>query len=236
MSLSALADLWSDFARARGASERVFELMDREPIVDSGGGAGQPERGRGAGWNSRRSSFAYPVRPDVRVLDGVSLQLDPGRMVALVGPSGAGKSTVAALLLRLYDPDAGADPPRRLRSPRSRRQLVAERASAPSPRSRCSSPPRWPRTSATAGPEASDEEVEAAARAANAHEFISESAGRLRDRGRRAGRPLVGRPEAAGGHRPRHPQGPADPDPRRGHLRARRRVRVVWSRTPSNGS
>ncbi len=39
MSLSALADLWSDFARARGASERVFELIDREPTVDSGGGA-----------------------------------------------------------------------------------------------------------------------------------------------------------------------------------------------------
>ncbi len=123
MSLSALADLWSDFARARGASERVFELIDREPTVDSGGGA-QLDRveGRVA---FDRVGFSYPVRPDVRVLDDVGLNLDPGRMVALVGPSGAGKSTIAALLLRLYDPDSGRHSSRRPRPPRAGLALAA---------------------------------------------------------------------------------------------------------------
>ena len=53
-------------------------------------------------------SFAYPVRPDVRVLNDIDLVLEPGTVTALVGPSGAGKSTVAALMLRLYDPGGGA--------------------------------------------------------------------------------------------------------------------------------
>jgi ABC-type multidrug transport system fused ATPase/permease subunit len=52
--------------------------------------------------------FRYPSRADAPVLSGVSLTLDPEAPLALVGPSGAGKSTVAALLTRLYEPNAGA--------------------------------------------------------------------------------------------------------------------------------
>ena len=106
MSMSALADLWSDFARARGASQRVFELVDREPLVDAGGGD-TLENVRGL-VEFAEVGFAYPVRPEVRVLEDVNLRLEPGRVAALVGPSGAGKSTVAALMLRLYDPVDGA--------------------------------------------------------------------------------------------------------------------------------
>jgi len=171
MSMSALADLWSDFARARGASERVFELIDREPVVDAGGGETLEEVTGRVEFDD--VGFAYPVRPEVKVLDEVDLHLEPGRVVALVGPSGAGKSTVAAMLLRLYDPTEGV-----IRLDGSDiRQLNA----------------RWLRTqigtvaqepvlfsTAVAAnirygrPDAPDEEVEAAARAANAHEFISE--------------------------------------------------------------
>jgi ATP-binding cassette subfamily B protein len=169
MSLSALADLWSDFARARGASERVFELIDRLPTVDAGGGtrleqvAGRVEFS-GVG-------FSYPVRPEARVLDEVSINLDPGRMVALVGPSGAGKSTVAALLLRLYDPDDGVirldGHDIRGLDARWMREKIGTVAQEPVLFS----------TSVAANirygrPDASDEEVEAAARAANAHDFI----------------------------------------------------------------
>jgi len=104
-SLGALADLWADFMRALGAAERVFELIDRKPIMPASGGMQLPKvRGD---VRLDRVRFAYPTRKELQVLDGVELQLKPGELVAVVGPSGAGKSTLAALVGRLYDPDHG---------------------------------------------------------------------------------------------------------------------------------
>ena len=51
--------------------------------------------------------FTYPSRPNVPVLQGLSVRVQPGQTLALVGPSGCGKSTVVSLLERLYDPDQG---------------------------------------------------------------------------------------------------------------------------------
>jgi ABC transporter fused permease/ATP-binding protein len=104
-SMGALADIWADFMRAAGAAERVFEIIDRVPAMSPVGGethihvAGRVELAA--------VDFAYPTRPAMPVLRGMSLTLAPGEIVALVGPSGAGKSTVAALLQRFYDPQAG---------------------------------------------------------------------------------------------------------------------------------
>ncbi|HZR10353.1 MAG TPA: ABC transporter transmembrane domain-containing protein, partial [Myxococcales bacterium] len=104
-SLGALADLWADFMRSLGAAERIFELLDRKPAMAPAGGATLPAvRGEIA---LDQVSFSYPSRKDIRVLDSISLRLSPGEVVAVVGPSGAGKSTLAALIARLYDPDAG---------------------------------------------------------------------------------------------------------------------------------
>lgn len=103
--IGALGSLWQDFQRAIGASERVFELIERPPGVT--GGSERPEPVRGA-VTFEGVDFAYPTRPDVPVLQGVDLTLAPGEVVALVGPSGGGKSTIAALLSRFYDPTAGA--------------------------------------------------------------------------------------------------------------------------------
>ena len=171
MSITALANLWSDFARARGASERVFELLDREPLVDAGGGD-ILERVDGR-VEFDGVCFAYPVRPEVRVLDDVNLRLEPGRVVALVGPSGAGKSTVAAMLLRLYDPIDGVIkldgynlPSLDARWLRTQIGTVAQEPVLFS--TAVAANIRYGR------PEAPDAEVEAAARAANAHDFISE--------------------------------------------------------------
>ena len=104
--LGGLADLWADFMRASGAAERVFELLDRVPaIAGQRAGCGRPgAEGRVELANVR---FAYPTRPDAPVLRNLELTLAPGEVVALVGPSGAGKSTIAALLPRFYDPQAG---------------------------------------------------------------------------------------------------------------------------------
>lgn len=101
-----LSSLYSDFAKAVGASTRVFELLDREPAVTRREDARTLSSVRGE-IALCDVHFAYPTRPDTPVLRGLDLELHPGEVVALVGPSGSGKSTVAALLSRFYDPQRG---------------------------------------------------------------------------------------------------------------------------------
>jgi len=104
-SLGALSGLYEDFAKAIGASDRVFELLERESEqVD---GTIEIEDPVGA-LTFSDVSFAYPTRPDAMVLNGVSFQISPNQVVALVGPSGGGKSTVAALISRFYDVQSGS--------------------------------------------------------------------------------------------------------------------------------
>jgi len=102
--IGALGGLWQDFQRAIGASERVFELIERRSEVE--GGEVRLPSVRGA-VRFEGVDFAYPTRLDVPVLSRVDLDIEPGEVVALVGPSGGGKSTIAALLSRFYDPVAG---------------------------------------------------------------------------------------------------------------------------------
>jgi len=105
MSLGALAEIWAEAMRGLGAADRVFALMDRVPGMPLAGGA-RPTACEGAlGLEAVR--FAYPTRPDVEVLSDLDLEIPSGEVVALVGSSGAGKSTIAALVGRLYDPTAG---------------------------------------------------------------------------------------------------------------------------------
>lgn len=164
----AVSDLWADFMRAAGASERVFELMERAPKLSPG--PHRLPRVEGAVAFSD-VGFAYPARPDVRVLQQLSLALRPGEVVAVVGPSGAGKSTLAALLSRFYDPQSGtitldSHDLRTLESDWLREQVgvVSQEPIlfATSIRENI----RYGRLTAT------QDEVEAAAKAANAHDFI----------------------------------------------------------------
>jgi len=103
-SIGALSGVYEDLMKAVGASERVFQLLDRTPEVVSGEKKLEHVQGK---LELNDLSFSYPSRPDVKVLDQVELTLNPGEVVALVGPSGGGKSTVAALLSRFYDPLEG---------------------------------------------------------------------------------------------------------------------------------
>jgi ATP-binding cassette subfamily B protein len=168
-SLAAIADLWAEFLRALGAAERVFELLDRDPVMPtSGGRAIDPVRGA---VELDGVEFHYPSRPEATVLASLSFRVEPGEVVALVGPSGAGKSTIAALLLRFYDPDHGTiridDVPLRDLDPGWLRRQIGLVAQEPLLFSTSVGDNiRYGRRDAT------EADVEAAARAANADVFI----------------------------------------------------------------
>ncbi|KAJ1980381.1 hypothetical protein H4R33_005484, partial [Dimargaris cristalligena] len=99
---------FSALANARGAAGQVFQLIARERLIDPLANTGLTlDRVEGR-CEFRAVQFNYPSRPDVPILKGLTLDVDPGQTVALVGPSGSGKSTIVALLERFYDPSAGA--------------------------------------------------------------------------------------------------------------------------------
>ena len=105
--LGQLSEVWGELSQASGAAERLFEIMNVKPQIQSPErpvALPEPARGEIAFDNVR---FAYPTRPETPVLDGVSLRVRPGEKVAIVGPSGAGKSTIFHLILRFYDPVSG---------------------------------------------------------------------------------------------------------------------------------
>jgi len=134
-SVGALGEMWGDIQKAAGAMERISEILNAAPSIAAPAHPRPmpaPPRGEIALENV---TFAYPGRPDLTALHGVSLSVRRGERVALVGPSGAGKSTVFRLLLRFYDPQSGVvridgvdlrevDP----REARSRIALVAQDA------------------------------------------------------------------------------------------------------------
>ena len=106
--LGALSEVWGELSQAAGAAERLAELLDERPAIAAPAAPvalPAPVRGSVA---FRDVAFAYPARPGQAALEGLDFTVEPGETVAIVGPSGAGKSTVFSLLLRFYDPDAGA--------------------------------------------------------------------------------------------------------------------------------
>jgi ATP-binding cassette subfamily B protein len=169
--VGALGEVWGEVQKAAGAMSRINELLSARPEI------APPERPLSFPTPVRGEiafedvTFAYPGRPDLPALRDFSLKVRPGETVALVGPSGAGKSTVLRLLLRFYDPQSGgvridgvdirnADP----KLVRAQMALVAQDASLFSGSARENI--RFGRQEAT------DEEIVAAARAAEAEGFL----------------------------------------------------------------
>jgi len=104
-----LGEVYGDLLRAAGATERLMELLHARPVIQSPPTPAQasvPEGGSSVRFES--VSFHYPSRPGIPALREFDLSIAPGETVALVGSSGAGKSTVFQLLLRYYDPQAGS--------------------------------------------------------------------------------------------------------------------------------
>jgi len=100
-----LNDIVSSFTRAAGAAQRVISLMELKPDIDPNAGT-KLEKVTGE-LKLENVDYTYQMRPDAKVLSNVSITIPPNTMLALVGRSGGGKSTIVHLLMRFYDPKAG---------------------------------------------------------------------------------------------------------------------------------
>ena len=197
--------------------ETMFAILSREPEIKDAPAAPPLKVASGA---IRFENVGFAYEPERRILKGVSFEVPAGKTVAVVGPSGAGKSTISRLLYRFYDlsgghilidgQDIGKVTQKSLRAAIG---MVPQDTVLFNDTIRYNIRyGRW---------EASDAEVEEAARARPDRPLHPSLAQGLRDGGRRARPQAFRRREAARGHRPHHPQGAADPAARRGNLRAR---------------
>ncbi|MFA7607649.1 MAG: lipid A export permease/ATP-binding protein MsbA [Rhodocyclaceae bacterium] len=98
-----LGDVSSKIQRGVAAADSIFEQLDEAPERNNGSVARERVSGR---LTVRDLSFRYPEN-EAAVLEDISFELEPGRMLALVGRSGSGKSTLASLIPRFYDYQQG---------------------------------------------------------------------------------------------------------------------------------
>ncbi|MEO3416450.1 ABC transporter transmembrane domain-containing protein [Roseovarius sp. CAU 1744] len=170
--VAALSEIWGELQRAAGATERLVELLHAtDEVTDPARPVALPRPVKGE-ISFDGVNFAYPSRRDRPALHDLDLTIAPGETVALVGPSGAGKTTIVQLIQRFYDPDSGSV---------SLDGISLAQMARDDFRADIALVPQDPVIFAASAREnirfgrldATDAEVEEAARAAAAHEFIT---------------------------------------------------------------
>ena len=105
-SIGSFTGLYSQFQEALGASSRIFELLDEHTDLPETNTPRPLEHVQG-GVKFDQVGFRYGDRGEANILSNINLEVQPGEVIALVGPSGAGKSTLVTLLPRFYDVTEG---------------------------------------------------------------------------------------------------------------------------------
>jgi ATP-binding cassette subfamily B protein len=170
-SVGALSEVYGDVQKAAGAAERIAELLDSEPDIRAPADAialPQPPIGS---LSFENVTFSYPTRPQAQALTDFSIAVAPGENVALVGPSGAGKTTVFQLLLRFYDPSSGYINIDGVEAVRADPQDIRARIGFVAQDPVIFAADAWDNIR-YGRPDATDDEVRAAAEAAAAAEFL----------------------------------------------------------------
>lgn len=173
MGVASVSEVYGELQRAAGATERLMDLLHVKSLITSPSDSLPVNSKPAAHLEIKDLTFNYPTRPDIPALTDINLLVKPGETVALVGPSGAGKSTMFEMLLRFYDPKTGTvkitgNDVKDMNLQEARKQMALV--------------PQQPVLFSSdvwfniryGNPDASDEQVYAAAKAANAHEFIEQ--------------------------------------------------------------
>lgn len=171
--VASVSEVYGELQRAAGATERLLELLAEQPRIVDAVDPAPTDPTSNTHLQASQLCFAYPSRTDTPALIDLDFSIRRGETVALVGPSGAGKSSLFEMLLRFYDPDSGSI---KLLGTELKQLKVEDL------RSRMALVPQQPVLFSSdiwqniryGRPEACDEDVIAAAKAAHAHDFIRE--------------------------------------------------------------
>ncbi|CAL4909399.1 unnamed protein product [Urochloa decumbens] len=163
----------SDSAKANDSATSIFSILDRKSQIDSSSEEGSTLANVKGDIDFKHVSFKYPSRPDVQIFSDFTLDIPSGKTVALVGQSGSGKSTVIALLERFYEPDSGAILLDRVEIGSLKISWLRDQMGLVSQEPVLFSGTIRDNIAYGKHEEVTEEEIAVAARAANAHEFIS---------------------------------------------------------------
>ncbi|XP_033990128.1 bile salt export pump [Trematomus bernacchii] len=107
MNLGQASPCLEAFASGRASAKNIFDTIDRKPEMDCFSEEGQKLDKVKGDIEFHNVTFSYPSRPEVEILNDLSMQVKAGETTAFVGPSGSGKSTTIQLFQRFYDPKRG---------------------------------------------------------------------------------------------------------------------------------